>query len=159
MPSYAELITHRLINRERKLASFQGLPPLQWSPKLYFLVKIQSNKMAKVGHVFHAKLQPIQSGECVNGGNGHFPPKTFVRSWMKSPGHRKLLLDPNARTAAVGISSSRHRSYAAWSFSDQPLHPQPQESVVPTFIMRLFFILSAMTAIACVIIFLGQGHC
>jgi len=43
---------------------------------------------------------------------------------MKSPRHRAWLLDPRVKTAATGISKSRHGTFAAWSFSGQPLLSQ-----------------------------------
>lgn len=92
---------------------------------MYQLATSQSRKMAKVGRLFHSSHYALQGGENVCGGKGHLSPKDFVRSWMKSPKHRAWILDPKVKTAAVGISSSRRGTYAAWSFSAQPL-PQPK---------------------------------
>jgi hypothetical protein len=122
MPRRAELRTHRLINLERKK---RRLPPVKWSSVMYQLAKSQSRKMAKAGRLFHSRRYALQGGENVSGGRGRLSPKDFVRSWMKSPQHRAWLLSSEVKTAAVGISSSRRGTYAAWSFSAQPL-PWPK---------------------------------
>lgn len=88
---------------------------------MYRLAKGHSNKMAKAGRLFHSGRYALQGGENICGGKGHHSPKDFVASWMKSSRHRAWLLDARVKTAAVGISDSRHGTYAAWSFSDQPL--------------------------------------
>ena len=118
MPTRPEQVTHRLINQKRKQ---RGLPPVKWSGKMYRLAKDQSNKMARAGRLFHSNRYALQGGENICGGKGHHSPRDFVTSWMRSPKHRAWLLDPRVKTAAVGISKSRHGTYAAWSFSDQPL--------------------------------------
>ena len=123
MPGRVESRVHRLINRERKK---RGLRWAHWDNNLYRLAKNQSNKMARTGHLFHSDLSAIQRGENCWMGKGYSEralPKAIVDSWMKShAGHRENLLDPRARTAAIAISKSRHGTFAAWTFSDQPLH-------------------------------------
>jgi len=88
---------------------------------MYRLAKSHSNRMAKAGRLFHSGRYALQGGENICGGRGHHTPKGFVTSWMKSSGHRAWLLDARVKTAAVGISQSKYGTYAAWSFSDQPL--------------------------------------
>lgn len=127
-------IVHRLINQERKR---RGLPHVRWSHEMYRLAKDQSNKMAKAGRLFHSNRFAFQGGECICGGKGHHSPRDFVRSWMRSSRHRAWLLDPRVQTAGVGISSSKHGTYAAWAFSDQPLHP-PIKIKLPKFKVPMF---------------------
>lgn len=110
----SEVILHRLINKERKK---RKLPWAKWSPSLYHLAKTHTKRMAKVGHLFHSRRFALQGGECVSGGKGRLKPNDFLKSWMTSPAHRRWLLDPRVRKAAIGISMSRHGTYAAWSFS------------------------------------------
>jgi hypothetical protein len=119
MPNRAETTTHRLINLERKR---RGLRRVQWSGDMYKLAKSHSKKMAKAGRLFHTRRFALRGGENISGGKGHHSPKDFVRNWMGSPPHRAWLLDPRVKTAAVGISKSKHGTFAAWPFSDQPLH-------------------------------------
>jgi hypothetical protein len=122
MPRRAELLTHRLINRERKR---RRLSPVRWSPVMYHFAKSHSRKMAKAGRLFHTRRFALQGGENICGGKGHHSPRDFVKSWMDSPEHRAWLLSPKVQTAAVGISRSRRGTYAAWSFSAQPI-PWPR---------------------------------
>lgn len=89
---------------------------------MYKLAKDQSNKMARVGRLFHSDRYALQGGENCWMGKGYSEkalPKAIVDSWMKShAGHREWLLDPTVKTAAVGISRSRHGTFATWAFSD-----------------------------------------
>ncbi len=116
-------IVHRLINEERRR---KGLPWARWSQKLYLLAKDQANAMAREGHLFHSNRYALQGGENCWMGKGYSEralPKAIVGSWMKSrAGHREWLLDPRVKTAGTAISRSRHGIFAAWAFSDQPLH-------------------------------------
>jgi hypothetical protein len=118
MPRRAEILTHRLINRERKK---RKLAPVKWSSGMYNLAKAHSRKMAKAGRLFHSGRPALQGGENVCGGKGYISPQGFVKTWMKSSGHRAWLLSPDVRIAAVGISRSRRGTYGAWSFSSTPL--------------------------------------
>lgn len=88
---------------------------------MYKFAKSHSKKMAKAGRLFHSRRFALRGGENISGGKGHHSPKDFIRNWMGSPPHRAWLLDPRVKTAAVGISKSKHGTFAAWSFSDQPL--------------------------------------
>jgi len=106
---------------------------------MYRFAKRLSNKMARVGHLCHSGRPALQGGENVCGGKGYFSPRDFVSCWMKSPQHRAWLLDPRVKAAAVGISASRRGSYAAWSFSDQPLfHPRYIRTGILGWLYKLF---------------------
>ena len=107
---------------------------------MYHLAKDQSNKMARAGRLFHSDRPALKGGENCWMGKGYSEralPKAIVDTWMKShAGHREWLLDPRVKTAAVAISSSRHGTFAAWAFSDQPLHQpikMPFKVIVPRF--------------------------
>lgn len=115
MASKAEIITHRLINKERLK---RGRGWAKWDQHLYELAKGQANKMARAGSVFHSDKQHVEGGECVFGGNGAQSPRDFVKAWLGSPRHRALILGLSVRLAAVGITRSRKGTYAAWSFSN-----------------------------------------
>lgn len=116
MPSWNEVKTHRLINKERKK---NRLPPLKWSPSMYKLAKPLAKKMARVGRLIHSGRYALQGGENVSGGYGNHKPRDFVRSWMTSPAHRAWLLSSEVKSAAVGVARSRKGTYVAWSFSDK----------------------------------------
>jgi len=142
MPNRAEFITHRLINRERKQ---KRIPPVRWSQEMYHLAKGHSREMARVGHLFHTGRPALEGGENVTGGKGNHSPKELVKSWMKSPLHREWLLDYRVKFAAVGISRSRHRTFAAWSFSsgkpdDSPITGLAAILCFPFWLFREFFL-------------------
>ena len=123
MPSKAETTVHRLINSKRKQ---RGLRRVRWSGDMYKLAKSHSKKMARAGRLFHSHRYALKGGENCWMGKEYSQralPKAIVNSWMKSrAGHREWLLHHSVKTAAVGISKSKHGTFAAWSFSDQPLH-------------------------------------
>lgn len=116
--------THRLINSERQK---RGLAPAKWSNHMYSLAKGHAHKMARKGYLFHSKRFALSGGENCWMGAGYKDgslPEAIVSSWMHSKaGHREWLLHPQAKTAAIGIAKSKGKIFAAWSFSDQPLHP------------------------------------
>ena len=105
---------HTLINRERKK---RRLPTARWSQHMYTLAKEQADYCANKGRLIHSNRFALQGGENLCGGKGRLSPKSIVRCWMGSTGHRRWLLDPRVREAGVAISKSRHGVYAAWSFS------------------------------------------
>lgn len=112
---------HRLINKERHK---RGLRHIYWSKEMYRFAKEQASYCAKVGRLVHSNRFAFEGGENLCGGKGNFSPETIVKTWMKSKaGHRENLLSPRARKAAVAIATSKHGTYAAWSFSAQAPDP------------------------------------
>ena len=108
-------IVHHLINNERRK---RRLPYVKWSQEMYRLAKDQANYCARVGRLVHSNRYALQGGENLCGGKGNMSPKAIVNCWMHSKaGHREWLLDTRVKTAGVGISKSRHGTYAAWAFS------------------------------------------
>lgn len=119
MPGRTELLTHRLINRERRR---RRIAPVTWDYRLYKLARDHSQAMAHRGRLFHSTRPALQGGEnCYMGPhNAH----TIVKTWLRSPGHRAWLLDRRVKTAAVALWRGRGRRaywYASWSFSAQML--------------------------------------
>lgn len=131
---------HQLINRERRN---RGLEWNNWSQCLYESCKRHSNDMARVGRLFHSpdnelmfhqehadgRIELGNIAECCCGGRGYFKPRDFFQSWMRSPEHRKLLLDDDTCYQAVAISRSGHSSYATWQaeFSDHSLDDEIEQ--------------------------------
>lgn len=114
MATGAEILTHRLINRERRK---RGIPPVRWSREMYRLAKDQAHYCARRGEMVHSGRCALQGGENLCGGEGHYSPRSFVRIWLRSPRHREWMLSPKVKTVAVGIASSKKGMYAAWSFT------------------------------------------
>lgn len=128
MPRPNSLI-HKLINEERRR---RGVPPVRWNEELYYMAKQQADYCARVGKLVHCDDFAFNDGEGLHGenlcgGRGNMTPTAIVNSWLKSKaGHRENLLNPQARSAAVAISKSRHGTYCAWEFSDRAVreaHP------------------------------------
>ncbi len=116
-----ELKANHLINKER---AKRHLPKVKWSQKMYGLAKGHSLDMARSGKLFHSVHPALKGGENCWWGKGINNKNlsiSIVKGWMKSPGHRAWILDTRVKTAAVGISNSKYGTYAAWSFSDEPL--------------------------------------
>ena len=103
---------HKLLNRERIK---RGLPYAKWNRRLWHSCKSHSNYMLRTRRLVHAPTTKIPSGgECICGGKGRHSPQTIVKSWMKSPKHKALILSPNIRSHAVAISGSKYGTYATW---------------------------------------------
>jgi len=119
VPGRTELLTHRLINRERRR---RRIAPVTWDYRLYKLAREHSRAMAHRGHLFHSARPALQGGEnCYMGPHNAY---TIVKTWMRSPGHRAWLLDRRVKTAAVALWRGRSRRaywYASWSFSAEAL--------------------------------------
>lgn len=85
------------------------------------LARSQARYCAKRGKLIHSDRPALKGGENLCCGSRNMSPKNIVKSWMTSPGHRAWLLDSRVRSAGVGIARSKHGTYAAWAFSDQPI--------------------------------------
>jgi hypothetical protein len=116
--SRKEKSVHQIINRIRKK---RGLPYAKWSNKMAYFAKSQARYCAKMGKLIHSNRPALKGGENLCGGTGNMSSRSIVKCWMTSnAGHREWLLDPRVRFAGVGIAKSKHGTYAAWAFSDQP---------------------------------------
>jgi len=111
-----ELEVIRLINMEREAV---GLPPLAINPQLFMAARFHSQEMADLQFFAHrsdiygrstarATLFGHENqqegffgiGENIHG--GAFTPERVLLGWMRSDGHRRALLDPDALTIGVG---------------------------------------------------------
>jgi hypothetical protein len=114
-----EKSVHHLINRIRRK---RGLRGAKWSRKMAHLAQSQAKYCARVGKLVHSDRPALKGGENLCGGSGNMSARTIVKCWMTSKaGHREWLLDSRVKLAGVGIVKSKHGTYAAWAFSDQPL--------------------------------------
>lgn len=103
---------HKLLNRER---TKRGLTHARWNQELWHGCKSHSNHMLKIRRLVHAPTSDIPSGgECICGGKGTHSPKMLAKTWMNSPGHSALILDPNIKSQAVAISDGKYGTYATW---------------------------------------------
>lgn len=108
-----------LINQERRQ---NGLNELNWDPQLARLARDYSQKMARENFFSHhdsegnsvesrARLMRIKNfskiGENLFYSEGYRnPPAIAVRGWMRSPGHRRNILDRGYQETGIGIAES-----------------------------------------------------
>jgi len=113
---------HDLINYERHK---KGLSNVYWSRNMAKIAQAQANYCAKVGRLVHSDMHSFTGGENLAQGGYNFSPREIVNCWLRSKaGHRENLLSTRAKKAGVGISKSKGKTYAAWTFSDQaPSYP------------------------------------
>lgn len=120
---------HKLLNRER---TKRGLTYARWNQDLWHGCKSHCNYMLKTKHLVHADISEIPSGgECICGGKGNHSPKTIVKSWMNSPGHKALILSPSIRSHAVAISDGKYGTYATWHGSNHAIQTIAKPIKIP----------------------------
>lgn len=104
-----------LMNRERKA---RGMEPLKLDETLNKLAIMKSNDMVKNKYFSHTSpvygtpydmlkkynVQFMAAAE--NIAAGQRDPKTVMRSWMSSSGHRKNILNPRYTKVGIGKDSS-----------------------------------------------------
>lgn len=110
-----------------------GLRELSYNPQLTAAATDLANCMANTGRFDHnadgrglaARVQSrgyrySSVSENIAMCSGNFPGgpvQTFFTSWLRSPGHRKNLLDPSVtETGIVGVTSSSGRVYSVQVF-------------------------------------------
>ncbi|HMJ02318.1 MAG TPA: CAP domain-containing protein [Conexibacter sp.] len=108
-----------LLNRVR---ARHGLPPLRMNPKLSRAARKHSRDMVRRRYFAHDSLDgrsPFERmratryvprgaswvlGENLGWGSGSLAePKALLRAWMRSPGHRRNILDGRFRDIGIGI--------------------------------------------------------
>ena len=114
--SIFERRTFDAINEQRRM---HGLPNLIWSDKLGEVAQAHSVNMAS--DRFFSHVDPLRGGltRRLNAAGVHWrmcgenifqaegyddPVPVAVEGWMKSPGHRRNILDPNFNHTGVGFT-------------------------------------------------------
>jgi uncharacterized protein YkwD len=87
-----------------------GLPALRFDPALYRTAAAKRRALVRTG-VFSHDAGPglVAPAECLAWWN-RWKPRHVVVEWLRSPVHRRLLLDRRYGTAAVAVSRP-HRLY------------------------------------------------
>ena len=108
-----------LIQKVNEARKARGLKPLRVSRSLAHSSKRYANRLMRSGYFGHAgRIQASRRfrrlGEVLemHGGLRAAPSGAF-RSWMNSPGHRAVLLDPGFRYIGAGYSAGRFRGRRA----------------------------------------------
>jgi len=110
--SPAEQQVLQLVNAER---AGNGLAPLSLDPRLTLAATAHSQHMASVGKMEHEgigdgtprerlRAAGVPQGQYAeNVATGQTSAEQVLRDWMKSPGHRRNILDPELTTLGVGV--------------------------------------------------------
>jgi len=105
----------QLVNQERVKA---GLSPLTLNPKLTSAAQGYSEQMARTGIYAHTGADGTSPGDRIKRAgynastwaeNIHHrtgSPETIMADWMKSPGHRANILNPDLKEIGIGIDST-----------------------------------------------------
>jgi uncharacterized protein YkwD len=105
---------HQYVNQERSL---KRKPALDWNEQLASEARRHATHLAGRRFLSHvdpargdvdarldqAKINWRRCGENLYEGNIGDPAAEAVRAWLKSPGHRRNMLDPGFDEAGVGI--------------------------------------------------------
>ncbi|TIC87885.1 CAP domain-containing protein [Nocardioides sp. GY 10113] len=105
---YADRV-HKLINKRR---AAHGLRPLKDGTTIDRIARNRAQRLVENREFRHYSLKPLFSkanasyaGE--NLVSGPFGPRRAVRAWMKSPGHRKIMLSKKPNKVGVGAAVTR----------------------------------------------------
>jgi uncharacterized protein YkwD len=124
-PSRVESTTLRLINQAREA---KGLKPVRLDRRLWRAARHHTRDMIRRHYFAHGATSDrlaryVRSGvigETLAWGSGTYAsPASTVNSWLHSPPHRRILLDPDFRYIGIGSRSgafqgeSRARVYTA----------------------------------------------
>ena len=113
-----------LINQTNAQRKANGLAPLRVDPSLTNLAQDWANTLNREGRIRHrpnywthypASLPA--GGENVLQAWTDYSDARLVQLWMDSPGHRKNLLDPRAKSVGIGLATSPDgKLYAVQNF-------------------------------------------
>jgi len=107
-----ELRVAELVNAEREVA---GLQPLRLDPELSRVARLKSQDFVTGGYFSHdsptygspfAMMKQFgftYRSASENIAQGYRTPEAVHEAWMKSPGHRRNIMDPNYDTMGIGF--------------------------------------------------------
>ncbi len=108
-----DVYSHRVRRHLNRTRAAHGLPKVKPNACAKRFADSWSNQLASSGAFFHQSLGPILNrcqalwaGE--NLARGAVRPKRIVQLWMDSPGHRAIVLSPNAKKVGVGARVTSH---------------------------------------------------
>ncbi|MCG7261487.1 CAP domain-containing protein [Corynebacterium aurimucosum] len=113
-----------LINQTNAQRVANGLAPLRVDPNLTNLAQDWANTLSRDGRTRHRPnywtFYPAglpAGGENVLQAWSDYSDASLVKLWMDSPGHRKNLLDPRAKSVGIGLTVAPDgRLYAVQNF-------------------------------------------
>jgi len=113
-----QLLEKAVLSEGNKQREKEGLPPVIWNDELYIFAKAHSINMAQLRDMFHSDVGELYAENCIFGFISTLDePEEFINSWLDSnTGHAKIILSPNIKHVAVGISDNGNYRYATWTF-------------------------------------------
>lgn len=102
-----------IINNTNKYRSMHGLPPVKNSPELDNIAQDWANHLAQTQDLQH-RPQHWNSypsyipagGENILQAWNDYSDAQLTKLWYDSPGHKKIMLDPKAKTIGIGIATT-----------------------------------------------------
>lgn len=102
-----------IINNTNKYRSMHGLPPVKNSPELDNIAQDWANHLAQTQDLQH-RPQHWNSypayipagGENILQAWDDYSDAQLTKLWYDSPGHKKIMLDPKAKTVGIGIAET-----------------------------------------------------
>lgn len=113
-----------IINNTNKYRSMHGLPPVKNSPELDNIAQDWANHLAQTQDLQH-RPQHWNSypayipagGENILQAWDDYSDAQLTKLWYESPGHKKIMLDPKAKTVGIGIAeTSEGKLYAVQNY-------------------------------------------
>lgn len=117
-PAMALTLRQRNFLKEiNRIRTTRGYEPLRLDRTLSRLAKDHARRMVERGELFHSDLHDVATllsdwqvlGENIGAG---WSPEDLVRAWMRSPAHRRNLLDE--RFERIGIGGIRRPDGSLW---------------------------------------------
>lgn len=123
-PAPAAASVQGLINQTNAQRVANGLAPLRVDPNLSRLAQDWANTISRDGVIRHRPNYWTHypaglpaGGENVLQAWNDYSDARLVQLWMDSPGHRKNLLDPRAKSVGIGMATSADgKLYAVQNF-------------------------------------------
>ena len=113
-----------IINNTNKYRSMHGLSPVKNSPELDNIAQDWANHLAQTQDLQH-RPQHWNSypayipagGENILQAWDDYSDAQLTKLWYDSPGHKKIMLDPKAKTVGIGIAeTSEGKLYAVQNY-------------------------------------------
>lgn len=125
----AERVLRTCVNHERAI---HGLPKLRFSKALRSAARSHARSMARGGYFSHTdrsggsayqrvarRTDRYRRGVGENIAAGRWTMKRTCREWMRSPGHRAIILDPSFEYSGAGvIRGGRYGRYMVLNVGD-----------------------------------------
>jgi uncharacterized protein YkwD len=90
-----------------------GIHPVELDPRLTARAERNSSGMARTHRLSHSGHLRAHMGECVGAGPSL---RAIMRAFMRSPEHRRIILNRHYRSVGVGVAISRGTYWVTLTF-------------------------------------------